>query len=85
MPPAYFKKHMVSVENFVIAKYDCLMVFHTVKYDGADHKARQEKWKLVGQWCLSRVCSKRCSWWSKLDVRAAAPIVCNFTTVAEEQ
>jgi hypothetical protein len=81
MPPAYLKKHMDSVENFVITTCDCLMVFRTVQYDGAD-EALCEKWKLVGQ-CLSRVCSKWCSW-SKLEEQAAASNVCNFTTVAEE-
>jgi hypothetical protein len=81
MPPAYLKKYIISVENFAITTRDCSMVFRTVPYDGAD-EALREKWKLVGQ-CLSRVCSKRCSW-SKLEVRAAAANVCNFTTVAEE-
>lgn len=65
----------------MITKHDCAMVFRAVPYDGADDTIR-EKWKLVGQ-CLSRMCSKRCSW-SKLEVRAAAANVCQFTTVAEE-
>jgi hypothetical protein len=42
----------------------------------------REKWHLIGQ-CLSKICSKRCSW-SNVEVRAAAANVCNFTTVAEE-
>lgn len=75
------KKHIKSVEEHSIKKIDCAHVFRVVPFNDQDETLR-ELWRLIGQ-CLSRVCSKRCSW-SNVEVRAAAPNVCNFTTVAEE-
>jgi hypothetical protein len=57
-------------------------MFRTVPYNGANKKVIREKWKLVGQ-RLSRVCSKRCIWLN-VQVRAASPNVCKFTTIVKE-
>lgn len=77
----YLESHKESVEEFAITMEDCAQLFRKVPYNGED-KVVQEKWRLIGQ-CLSRVCSKRCTW-SKVEVRANAPNVCDYTTVAEE-
>jgi hypothetical protein len=61
---------------------DCAHVFRKVPYNGEENEVVREKWRLTGQ-CLSRVCSKRCTW-SDLEVRANAPNVCDYTTGAEE-
>jgi hypothetical protein len=55
---------------------DCAHVFRKV------NEVVREKWLLIGQ-CLSRVCSKRCTW-SDIEVRASASNVCDYTMVAEE-
>lgn len=67
--------------KFAVTKDDCVWLFRKVAYDSKD-EAVAEKWRLVGQ-CLSKICTKRCTWFN-LDVRASAPNVCNLTTVAEE-
>jgi hypothetical protein len=69
------------VEEYAISTTDCALLFRAVPYNDQDDTVR-EKWHLIGQ-CLSKICSKRCSW-SNVEVRAAAANVCNFTTVAEE-
>jgi hypothetical protein len=74
-------RHKESVKEFVITTDDCAHLFRKVPYDSAD-VAVQEKWRLIGQ-CLSKVCSKRCTW-SDLEVRASAANVCEYTTPAEE-
>jgi hypothetical protein len=78
----YLKCHSQSVDQFAITMDDCAHVFRKVPYNGEENEVVREKWRLVGQ-CLSRVCSKRCTW-SDLEVRANAPNVCDYTTGAEE-
>jgi hypothetical protein len=77
----YLESHKESVKEFAITKEDCTHVFRKVPYN-KENQVLQEKWRLIGQ-CLSRVCSKKCTW-SDVEVRASAPNVCDYTTVAEE-
>jgi hypothetical protein len=75
------KHHKDSVKKFVITTDDCAHLFRKIPYESVD-LALQEKWRLIGQ-CLSKVCSKRCTW-SDPEVRASAANVCEYTTPAEE-
>jgi hypothetical protein len=77
----YLECHSKSVDEFVITMEDCAHVFCKVPYDG-NNKVVQEKWQLIGQ-CLSRVCSKHCTW-SDLEVWVNAPNMCDYATGAEE-
>jgi hypothetical protein len=77
----YLESHNDSLREFTITKEDCSHVFCKVPYE-KDNQVVREKWRLIGQ-CLSRVCSKRCTWWD-LEVRATAANACDYTTVAEE-
>jgi hypothetical protein len=74
--------HKESVKEFVITTEDCAQVIRKVHYDTAD-VALQEKWRLIVR-CLSKVCSKHCSTWSDLEVRASAANMCDYTTPAKE-
>jgi hypothetical protein len=77
----YLEHHSKSIDELAITMDDCAHVFRKVPYDGKNEVVR-EKWRVIGQ-CLSRVCSKRCTW-SDLEVRANAPNVCDYMTGAEE-
>jgi hypothetical protein len=79
----YLESHKESVDEFSITPMDdCAHVFHKVPYN-SENKVVREKWQLIGQ-CLSKVCSKCCTW-SEIEVCASTPNVCDYyTTVAEE-
>jgi hypothetical protein len=74
-------KHEAEIDKFAIMMQDCALLFHKVPYNG-DDTVVQDKWKLIGN-CLSKVCTKRCSW-SDLEIRAMEANVCTYTTNAEE-
>jgi hypothetical protein len=76
----YLKKHNALGEEYAIIKTDCALLFRAVPLNDQD-EAVLEKWHLIGQ-CLSKICSKRCSW-SNVEVTAAVANVCNFATVTK--